>query len=242
MKRSMSVMGYVWNDPELKLTQNGSQFVTFRLANSAFGDPKDATGKEISSWFNVTVYNPQLQKLAQTIKKGSCIDIIGDYKDRLYQSKDGSIQIGRDIIASAIYFGPSMKNDYNTQGQVAKPSVPVNPGIANPVTPVYPHHTVLNPATNPITTPNAYSIAPLLYQFLFLYVCLHFDFFASINSSIYLVYSGSSLSLIWLFNKYILLVLGFLNFIIFEIIVLAISKLSRCVCPSFHSFLVLYAI
>lgn len=162
MKRSISVMGYVGNDPELKLTQNGSQFVTFRLANTAFGDPKDATGKEISSWFNVTVYNPQLQKLAQTIKKGSCIDIIGDYKDRLYQSKDGSIQIGRDIIASAIYFGPSMKNDYNTQGQVARPSVPVNPGIANPVTPVYPHHTVINSATNPISNPAA--INPAMVQ------------------------------------------------------------------------------
>lgn len=161
MKRSMSVMGYVGNDPELKLTQNGSQFVTFRLGNSAFGDPKDTNGKEITSWFNVTVYNPQLQKLAQTIKKGSCIDIIGDYKDRLYQSKDGSIQIGRDIIASAIYFGPSMKSDYNTQGQVAKPSVAVNPGIANPVQPVYPHHTVLNPATNPMSNPAAFNPATI---------------------------------------------------------------------------------
>ncbi len=162
MKRSMSVMGYVGNDPELKLTQNGSQFVTFRLANSAFGDPKDATGKEISSWFNVTVYNPQLQKLAQTIKKGSCIDIIGDYKDRLYQSKDGSIQIGRDIIASAIYFGPSMKNDYNTQGQVTKPNITVNQGIANPAQAVYPHHTVLNPANNPMSNPAA--INPAMVQ------------------------------------------------------------------------------
>ena len=154
MKRSMSVMGYVGNDPETKITQNGSQFVSFRLGNSAYGDPKDATGKEITSWFNVTVYNPQLQKLAQTIKKGSCIDIIGDYKDRLYQTKDGSVQISRDIIASAIYFGPSLKND-NIQGQVAKPSVTVNPGIANPVTPVYPQHTVLNPATNPMANPAA---------------------------------------------------------------------------------------
>ena len=154
MKRSMSVMGYVGSDPESKLTQNGSQFVSFRLGNSAYGDPKDATGKEITSWFNVTVYNPQLQKLAQTIRKGSCVDIIGDYKDRLYQAKDGSVQIARDIIASAIYFGPSLKSD-NIQGQVAKPSVTVNPGIANPVTPVYPQHTVLNPATNPMANPAA---------------------------------------------------------------------------------------
>ena len=128
MKRSMSVMGYVGNDPETKITQNGSQFVSFRLGNSAYGDPKDATGKEITSWFNVTVYNPQLQKLAQTIKKGSCIDIIGDYKDRLYQTKDGSVQISRDIIASAIYFGPSLKND-NIQGQSYKQTS----SVANPV-------------------------------------------------------------------------------------------------------------
>lgn len=133
----MSVMGYVGNDPELKLTQNGTQFVTFRLANSAYGDPKDASGREISSWFTVTVYNPQLMKLAQSIKKGSCVDIIGDYKDRLFQGKDGSVQIGRDIIASAIYFGPSLKTDNPAQPVVAKPALaPVYPGMTTTINPV----------------------------------------------------------------------------------------------------------
>lgn len=117
MKRTMSVMGFLGSDPEVKTTKNGTSYTTFRLANTAYGDAEGQT-----TWFTVTVWDATKQKLCQTLKKGSCVEVEGDYSDRTYTSnKTGQTEVGRDIIANSIYFGPSRREeDNNSNGNVVQ--------------------------------------------------------------------------------------------------------------------------
>ena len=109
MKRIMSVMGHLGADPEVKTSKTGNQYIQFRLANQAYGDAEGET-----CWLTVTVTsaNSRAMALAKTLKKGYCIEVTGDYSDKIYQTKDGKYGIGRDLNASLIYFcGGSTKRD-----------------------------------------------------------------------------------------------------------------------------------
>ena len=103
-------MGRLGADPEMKETAKGTQYVQFRFANNAFGDPEGST-----AWFTATVWEGRCMKMAKTLKKGSLVEVEGDYSDRLYTNKKtGSVEIGRDITVTAIYFAGSPKDENNT--------------------------------------------------------------------------------------------------------------------------------
>jgi len=109
MKRTMSIMGRLGADPQMKETANGTPYLQFRFANNAFGDPEGST-----SWFTATVWEGRCMKMAKSLKKGSLVEVEGDYSDRLYTNKKtGNVEIGRDITVTAIYFAGSPKDENN---------------------------------------------------------------------------------------------------------------------------------
>lgn len=102
-------MGRLGADPQEKATANGTPYLQFRLANNAFGDPEGST-----SWFTATVWEGRCMKMAKALKKGSLVEVEGDYSDRIYTSnKTGAPEIGRDITVTAIYFAGSPKDENN---------------------------------------------------------------------------------------------------------------------------------
>ena len=112
-------MGRLGGDPEIKSTKEGKTFCTFRLASQE-------NNEQNTSWYSVSVWENGLQNFCKFLKKGSAIIVKGDYSDRIYQSKTGVWEIGRDIRAHAIYFTMSTpKNDESivTTIQQAQPQV-----------------------------------------------------------------------------------------------------------------------
>lgn len=113
----MSIMGRLGGDPQLKETKNGTQYLQFRLANNAFGDPDGTT-----FWLTVTVWDGRCMKVAKTLKKGSTVEVEGDYSDRVYTNNNtGKTEIGRDISATAIYFASSPKDENNPNNMRTEP-------------------------------------------------------------------------------------------------------------------------
>jgi single-strand DNA-binding protein len=99
--RKMIVSGHLGMDPEIKTTNRGTQYTTFRIANHEYADAEGVT-----YWFTVTVWEPSLQNFCKSLKKGSLVYVDGEYTDRTYTSnKTGQIDVGRDLRATAIYFG-----------------------------------------------------------------------------------------------------------------------------------------
>ncbi len=99
--RKMIVSGHLGNDPEVKTTNRGTQYTTFRIANHEYTDAEGVT-----YWFTVTVWEPTLQNFCKSLKKGSLVYVDGEYTDRTYISnKTNTTDVGRDLRATAIYFG-----------------------------------------------------------------------------------------------------------------------------------------
>lgn len=124
--RKVIVSGRLGMDPEIKTTNRGTQYTTFRLANHEYSD-----GEGVTYWFTVTVWEPSLQKLCENIKKGSLVYVDGLLTDRVYLSnKTGQHDVGRDIRAVSIDFGQGGKHDDETQNSQpqmeTKPAEPTN--------------------------------------------------------------------------------------------------------------------
>lgn len=80
------IMGNVGADPEIKTTQAGKKFATFRLATSEKW--KDASGqpKEVTEWHSITVWNEHLVAIVeQYVKKGSRLYLEGKIEYREYR-------------------------------------------------------------------------------------------------------------------------------------------------------------
>lgn len=109
--RKMIVSGHLGNDPEIKTTNRGTQYTTFRIANHEYTDAEGVT-----YWFTVTVWDINLQNFCKSLKKGSLVYVDGELTDRTYTSnKTGQVDVGRDLRATAIYFGQGGKRDDDTQ-------------------------------------------------------------------------------------------------------------------------------
>lgn len=93
MFNEATLIGNVGKDPEIKTTQKGTKFATFRIATSEKWTDK-ATGekKEESQWHNVVVWNENLVLIVeQYVKKGNRILVRGQIKYRKWH-KDGTPQ------------------------------------------------------------------------------------------------------------------------------------------------------
>lgn len=99
------VNGRLSADVTRQVSKQGTEFINFSIANNEFGDPKSSDGQPQTQWFRVTSFLPQHVNLAQHLKKGKPITVIGKYSNRLYKNQNtGQWNISNDVIASEICF------------------------------------------------------------------------------------------------------------------------------------------
>lgn len=103
--RIITVNGRIAADVTRMVSKQGTEFINFSIANTEYGDPKSSDGQPQTQWFRVTSFLPQHVNLAQHLKKGKPITVIGKYSNRLYQNQStGQWNISNDVIASEICF------------------------------------------------------------------------------------------------------------------------------------------
>jgi len=98
MSNSISFVGRVGNDPELKEVGSNS-VLEFRLANdTGFGDRK------ITNWFRCAYWGKRAQALAPHLQKGKQIFINGELTLRKYTDKEGVERWSPDINVNQLDF------------------------------------------------------------------------------------------------------------------------------------------
>lgn len=100
--RTIELIGRIAADAERKISKNGKEFISFRMANNEYNDEKGPDGKQKAYWFSVTSFNHI--PMAQYLTKGKPVFVRGNYSDRVYQNREGNCEIGRDIVATEISF------------------------------------------------------------------------------------------------------------------------------------------
>lgn len=103
MLNTITVMGRIVKDPELRYTQSQTPVTTFAIACERDGDRTKVDFLDIVAWKGTAEF------ITKYFSKGSLITILGRLQVRDWNDKDDNKRRSSEIIADKVYFGDSKK-------------------------------------------------------------------------------------------------------------------------------------
>lgn len=99
------IAGNVTRDPELKAIPSGIKVTNFSVATNRFWkDAQTGERKEMAEYHNIVVFGRQAENVAQYVKRGSQVSVIGRIQTRSWE-QDGQKKYRTEIIAEDVQFG-----------------------------------------------------------------------------------------------------------------------------------------
>ena len=98
MLNSVTIMGRLAKDPELRKTTNGTSVSSFRLAVS-----RDYQ-KEETDWIDVIAWKQTAEFVSRYFSKGRMIAIEGSIQTRKYEDKNGNKRTAFEVVAERVSF------------------------------------------------------------------------------------------------------------------------------------------
>lgn len=121
------MMGRICNDLELKVTPNGTNVCSFRIAVDRNYQVKGEEKK--TDFFNVVAWRAAAEFVTRYFSKGRMILIEGEMQTRPYTDKNGNHATWYEIIADQLHFTGEKSNAGSAQEQPPLPPEP--PQYAN---------------------------------------------------------------------------------------------------------------
>tara|TARA_B100000686_G_C16621647_1_gene879561 strand:+ start:164 stop:601 length:438 start_codon:yes stop_codon:yes gene_type:complete len=100
---TVTVVGNVTRDPELRFTPNGAPVCNFGLA----WNRKGQNDEEVVSFFDITCWRNLAENVAESISKGSRVIVYGRLDQRSWDTQEGERRSKVEIIADDV--APSLK-------------------------------------------------------------------------------------------------------------------------------------
>ncbi len=102
--QSVTIVGNVGRDPELRYTPQGSAVTDFSVAvNEVF--TANGERRERTTWWRVTCWNRQAETVAQYLKKGRQVLVVGRRVEaNAYTGKDGEARATLELTADTVQF------------------------------------------------------------------------------------------------------------------------------------------
>lgn len=100
---TVTVVGNVTRDPELRFTQGGMAVANFGLA----WNKKKQEGEDEVSFFDVSCFRSLAENVAESITKGARVVIYGTLSQRSWENQEGERRSKVEIIADDV--APSLK-------------------------------------------------------------------------------------------------------------------------------------
>ena len=111
MLNSVTLVGRLTKDPELRYTPNNQAVATFSLAvNRNF---KSQNGEREADFINCVIWRQQAENLANWAKKGALIGIIGRIQTRNYENQQGQRVYVTEVVAEQFQLLESQKERGN---------------------------------------------------------------------------------------------------------------------------------
>lgn len=103
MSNTVTLVGNLGKDPELKYTTNGKPMVNVTLAvsNPSWGDREPTT-----TWANLVIFGRQAENVAASLSKGNNVIVTGTLRSYSYENEQGVRINGTQIQVQSI--GPSL--------------------------------------------------------------------------------------------------------------------------------------
>ena len=105
---SVTLVGNVTRDPELRFTPSGQATASFGLAvNRVWNDRQTNERKEAVSFFDVVCWREMAENVSESLTKGSRVVVTGRLEQRSWDSPEGDRRSKIEVVADEI--GPSLR-------------------------------------------------------------------------------------------------------------------------------------
>ena len=105
---SVTVIGNITRDPELRFTPSGQASTTFGLAvNRRWQNRQTQEMEEQTSFFNVKCWADMAQNVAECLQKGARVIVTGRLEQRSWETPEGDKRSVVEIVADEV--GPSLR-------------------------------------------------------------------------------------------------------------------------------------
>lgn len=123
MFQSVTVMGYLGGDPEMRYTANGSAVATFSIAASRVFNDAAGERREVTTWFRCVAWNRTAEIAAQYLQKGRLALVEGRIETRTYEKTDGSKGYSWELVVGRLVLMPDTRRErsYGGAGENDRP-------------------------------------------------------------------------------------------------------------------------
>ncbi|HVF14369.1 MAG TPA: single-stranded DNA-binding protein [Acidimicrobiales bacterium] len=105
---SVTLVGNITRDPELRFTPSGQATASFGLAvNRVWNDRQTNERKEAVSFFDVVCWREMAENVSESLTKGARVVVTGRLEQRSWDSADGDRRSKIEVVADEI--GPSLR-------------------------------------------------------------------------------------------------------------------------------------
>ena len=142
---SVTLVGNITRDPELRFTPSGQATASFGLAvNRVWNDRQTNEKKEAVSFFDIVCWREMAENASESLTKGSRVIVTGRLEQRSWEGQDGEKRSKIEVVADEI--GPSLrwataevrKNDRRGPGDGGGPALNGARPAANTPSPAAP--------------------------------------------------------------------------------------------------------
>lgn len=105
---TVTVVGNLTRDPELRFTPTGQAVASFGLAvNRRWQNRQTQEWEEATSFFDVTCWAQMAENVSESLTKGSRVVVNGRLDQRSWENQDGDKRSKVEIVADEV--GPSLR-------------------------------------------------------------------------------------------------------------------------------------
>jgi len=105
---SVTLVGNVTRDPELRFTASGQATASFGLAvNRVWNDRQTNEKKEAVSFFDVVCWREMAENASESLSKGARVMVTGRLEQRSWETPEGDKRSKIEVVADEV--GPSLR-------------------------------------------------------------------------------------------------------------------------------------
>jgi single-strand DNA-binding protein len=105
MYQSLTIVGNVGKDAEMRYLQNGTPVTDFTVAvNRAWTDKQTNEAREETTWFRISAWNKLAETCNAYIKKGMSVLVVGSVSASAYVGKEGEARASLEVRADTVKF------------------------------------------------------------------------------------------------------------------------------------------
>jgi single-strand DNA-binding protein len=131
LSTSISIVGNLTADPELRFTASGKAVASLRVAVSERMKDTDGTWKDGDATFwKVTVWDRLAEHVGDSLAKGQRVIAVGRVSSRTYETREGEKRTDYEITADAV--GPDLKWDTVKVSKASKGGPKATPAADDP--------------------------------------------------------------------------------------------------------------